>query len=452
MDRRDRTGKVRKVLFRCDQGEVKLKIYDLRNIENAKLEYYMPKKKVFSYNGMEVVAKILERVREEGDRALSSYTLRFDGCEIKNFRVTEGEFEEARAMVSEKLKCIVKEAAENIRLYHKNQIVESWSFSPREGVQLGQNIKPINRVGLYIPGGKAAYPSTVLMNAIPAQLAGVNEITVFTPPSSEGKISPLVLYTADLLGIKEVYKVGGAQAVGAAAYGTEQIRAVDKIVGPGNKYVAMAKKLVFGDVAIDMIAGPSEVLVVADKTAKACLVAADLLAQAEHDEEAGLFLVTEEKNLIREVEKELIAQLELLPKKGIAEKAIENNFSVYLTRDLAQGIEISNLIAPEHLELMIENPFETLPMINQAGAVFLGAYTPEALGDYFAGTNHTLPTSGTARFSSPLGVYDFIKRPSFLYYSKEALGKVSEKVAAFAEAEGLDAHRNSVLKRLEAME
>ena len=427
-----------------------MKIFDVRNVmDKRELKSYIPKKKEGAFEGMEQVVEIIKAVRQKGDEALVQYTKSFEGCQLKSFAVSAEEFLAAEKLVTSEMREIIKEAAENIRLYHKNQIVEDWSFSPRKGVILGQKIKPIERVGLYIPGGKAAYPSTLLMNAIPAILAGVKEIAVFTPPNSQGKVNPLVLYTANLLGIREIYKLGGAQAIAAAAYGTEQIPTVDKILGPGNRYVAMAKKLVYGDVAIDMIAGPSEVLIIADKSGNKTLIAADILAQGEHDEDAGLYLITDKIELASEVEKELGEQLKGLEKKEIAGKAVKKNLTIYLTRSTEQGLALSNLIAPEHLELMVEQPFEALKQVNHAGSVFLGANTPEALGDYFAGTNHTLPTNGTARFSSPLGVYDFIKRPSFIHYTKQAFELEAEKVAAFAKAEGLDAHRNSILLRME---
>lgn len=405
-----------------------------------------------SLEDLQAVTAIIEAVQNEGDQALCRYALAFDQFDAltgKDFLVTDAERSEGKSQVSEALQQIIKNSRDNIFAYHQNQKSPDWSFSPKKGIVLGQKIKPIRRVALYIPGGKAAYPSTVLMNGIPALIAGVEEIVLFTPPDKSGKVNPLVLFAADLLGIREIYKLGGAQAVAAAAYGTETIEAVDKIVGPGNRYVALAKKLVFGDVAIDMIAGPSEVLIVADESANPQWVAADLLAQAEHDEDATLYLITTDATLPDRVEAELQSQLATLPKSSIASKAIENNGYVFLISQLETGLILSNLIAPEHLELMVKDPFKALDQVEQAGSVFLGSYTPEALGDYYAGTNHTLPTSGTARFSSPLGVYDFIKRPSFLSYSKEALQAIGSEVEAFAEAEGLSAHKRSVTYRLD---
>lgn len=404
-----------------------------------------------SFEDLQAVNAIIEGVQTEGDAALCRYALAFDQFEAltgKDFLVTAAEVEEGKSQVSGSLKQIIQTSRDNIFAYHQNQKSLDWSFSPKEGIVLGQKIKPLRRVALYIPGGKAAYPSTVLMNGIPALIAGVEEIVLFTPPDKSGKVNPLVLFAADLLGIREIYKLGGAQAVAAAAYGTETIEAVDKIVGPGNRYVALAKKLVFGDVAIDMIAGPSEVLIVADESANPKWIAADLLAQAEHDEDAALYLITTDPSLPDRVELELALQLTTLPKSSIAGKAIQNNGYTFLISQLETGLILSNLIAPEHLELMVKDPFKTLDWVEHAGSVFLGSYTPEALGDYYAGTNHTLPTSGTARFSSPLGVYDFIKRPSFLSYTKEALEAIGSEVEAFAEAEGLSAHKRSVTYRL----
>lgn len=405
-----------------------------------------------STEDLQGVTAIIEAVQTEGDKALIRYALAFDQFEAatgQDFLVTDEEFESAKAQIPESLQNTIKASRDNIFAYHQNQKSEDWSFVPKKGIVLGQKIKPLRRVALYIPGGKAAYPSTVLMNGIPALIAGVEEIAIFTPPDKSGKVNPLVLYVADLLGIREVYKLGGAQAIAAAAYGTETIEGVDKIVGPGNRYVALAKKLVFGDVAIDMIAGPSEVLIVADETANPKWIAADLLAQAEHDEDATVYLITTDPDLPPQVESALADQLSTLPKSSIASKAIENNGYVFLINQLEIGLMLSNLIAPEHLELMVEEPFALLDQVEHAGSVFVGSYTPEALGDYYAGTNHTLPTSGTARFSSPLGVYDFIKRPSFLSYSKEALEAIGSDVEAFAEAEGLVAHKRSVTYRID---
>lgn len=398
------------------------------------------------------VSKILQAVKASGDEALLKYSAQFDKyapTEVTDLLVSDSELREAENLVDDSLKETMKLAKSNIETFHKNQVPSDWSITPNEGIKLGQRICPMGRVALYIPGGKAAYPSTVLMNAIPAILAGVKSIAIFTPPNAEGRINPLVLYAASLLGIREIYKLGGAQAIAAAAYGTAFIKPVDKIVGPGNRFVALAKKMVFGTVAIDMIAGPSEVMVIADDSAKPDWIAADLLAQAEHDEDAALYLLTTNFSLPSSVFEALEAQLMSLPKANIAKAALSNNFHVFVCESLDLCLELSNTIAPEHLELMIENPEASLPKVTAAGSVFLGAFTPEALGDYFAGTNHTLPTSGTARFSSPLGVYDFITRPSYLYYDQTALNSIGGRVVNFAKAEDLEAHSRSVSIRLE---
>ncbi len=398
------------------------------------------------------VSAILRAVQREGDRALLTYSKTFDGYapdEISHFRVSAEAFEKAKSQISPPLKEALALAKENIWRYHENQMPCSWSVSPESGIELGQRICPMKRVALYIPGGKAAYPSTVLMNAIPAQIAGVSEIAIFTPPNAKGEIDPLVLYAAFLMGITEVYKLGGAQAIGAAAYGTSSIPAVDKIVGPGNRFVALAKKIVFGTVAIDMIAGPSEVLIIADETANPQWIAADLLAQAEHDEDARLYLLTTNFSLPNKVFDALATQLRQLPKASIAAKALNRHFTIFVADTLDLCLELSNVIAPEHLELAIDNPKVLLDGVTAAGSVFLGHATPEALGDYFAGTNHTLPTSSTARFSSPLGVYDFVTRPSYLCYEKDALSKIGAHIMAFAKAEGLEAHSRSIQIRME---
>lgn len=419
------------------------------------LETYLPKRSGTkpSLEDLTQVTNMLDTIAQTGDSALLCYSRIYDGYEPENaqaLRVQPDEFT-AAALVDSSLKKTIQAARDNIWAYHSHQKTGDWSFSPSEGVLLGQRICPIRRVGLYIPGGKAAYPSTVLMNAIPAQIAGVKELALFTPPDANGAVNPLVLYAADLLGITEVYKLGGAQAIGAAAYGTQSIPAVDKIVGPGNRYVALAKKLVFGTVAIDMIAGPSEVLVIADSTANSKWIAADLLAQAEHDEDAALYLVTTDPSLPEAVLSELNQQLKSLPKADIAYQALKNNGRFFIADQLNTALAIANKIAPEHLELLVSDPLSMLEQVTCAGSVFLGSYAPEALGDYFAGTNHTLPTSGTARFSSPLGVYDFITRPSFLSYSKEALIAIGPQVEAFAAAEGLEAHKRSVTYRMEEL-
>lgn len=428
-----------------------MKQIDLRGFEAETVLNFLPKQAESCLSDLAPVAEIIETVKKNGDSALFSYTKQFDKATRETLRVSQAEIEKAKRQVPEALKKVILTAKANIEAYHKNQIPTGFTFSPSEGIFMGQKIAPIRRVALYIPGGTAAYPSTVLMNAIPALLAGVASIVLFTPPRPDGTINPLVLFTANCLGIEEVYGVGGAQAIAAAAYGTESIKRADKIVGPGNRYVAMAKKLVFGDVAIDMIAGPSEVLIVADQTASADFIAADLLAQAEHDEDAALYLVTNQPNLPLQVSYALESQLKTLPRADIAKKALSQNCLVFMTENLEKSLAVANYIAPEHLELLVENPKEALSSIDQAGSIFLGSFAPEALGDYLAGTNHTLPTSGTARFSSPLGVYDFIKRPSYLSYDAPALLAVSEEVMLFAEAEGLVAHKRSIEIRKEAL-
>jgi len=341
---------------------------------------------------------------------------------------------------------ILKFAADRIEKYHRHQIVKDWSIQDEEGVELGQRILPLRRVGIYAPGGKAFYPSTLLMAAIPARLAGVEEI-VLVSPVKEGKLNPLIAAAADLGGMQRIFKIGGAQAIAALAYGTKTIPQVNKIVGPGNAYVAAAKKLVFGQVGIDMIAGPSEILIIADKPAKASFVAADMLAQAEHDEMAAAVLLTPSENLAREVAREIDKQLKSLTRKKIIESSLTKYGAIIITKDVREAVELANLFAPEHLELMVENPAEILGQVRNAGSVFLGSYTPEALGDYTAGANHILPTTGTSCFSSPLGVYDFIKRMSVLSFTPEALEKLSPQSARFGQMEGLDAHAHSVLVR-----
>ncbi|NLM74203.1 MAG: histidinol dehydrogenase [Clostridiaceae bacterium] len=394
----------------------------------------------------ESVREILRGVKERGDAAVSEYTQKFDGVLIspQELEVSASEIEEALESADKELLNVIKRAAENIRAFHERQKENSWFTTNQDGVVLGQKITPLDRAGVYVPAGSAPLPSTVLMNVIPAKVAGVREIVLCSPPDKSGRINPLILACAKIAGADRVFKTGGAQAIGAMAYGTESIPKVDKIVGPGNIYVATAKKLVFGICGIDMIAGPSEVLVIADETANPRYVAADLLSQAEHDAFASAILVTTSKKIADEVNKELQIQLEKLPRKDIASKSVNNYGAIVITGSIDQAVEIANTIAPEHLELCVEDPFSLLPSINNAGAIFLGNFSPEPLGDYYAGPNHTLPTSGTARFSSPLGVYDFVKRQSIISYSKKAFEKVSSDVAAFADAEGLTAHANSI--------
>ena len=398
------------------------------------------------------VSQILRRVREEGDAALFDLTRQFDGAELTCLAVSEAELDEAAAQVEPEFLAVLEEAAENIRAFHSRQKRESFVMTEKEGVILGQRVLPLERVGIYVPGGTAAYPSTVLMNAVPAQIAGVKEIVMVTPPGRDGKVSPSILAAARTAGVHRIFKVGGAQAVAALAYGTESVPRVDKIVGPGNAYVAEAKKQVFGQVAIDMIAGPSEVLVVADAASDPAYVAADLLSQAEHDKMASAVLVTDSMELARAVSAEVERQLPLLEREEIARASIEDNGKILVTRDLWEGIEVADRIAPEHLELCVDRPFDYLGAVHNAGSVFLGRYDPEPLGDYFAGPNHTLPTSGTARFYSPLSVDDFVKKSQFSYYTREALEKEYRKVSCFARKEGLTAHARAVEIRFEGRE
>lgn len=394
------------------------------------------------------VAEILAAVRQEGDAAVLRYCAAFDGMpEGTALEVPAEEMLAACDAVDPALLKVMQEAAENIRAFHKRQLREGFVMSERNGVVLGQKVTPLARVGLYVPGGTASYPSTVLMDCIPAKLAGVPEVIMVTPAKG-GKIAPEILAAAAVAGVDRVFRAGGAQAVAALAYGTESIPRADKIVGPGNVYVAEAKRQVFGLVDIDMIAGPSEILILADGSCDARFVAADLLSQAEHDKNASAVLVTPSAALASAVQAELERQLALLPRAEIARSSIENNGKIILVPTLDAGIAIANEIAPEHLELSVDDPFALLGKVQNAGSIFLGKYCPEALGDYFAGPNHTLPTGGTARFSSPLSVDDFVKRSQFSYYTPEALAAVGKKVARFAQAEGLDAHAESVLIRL----
>ncbi|WP_301962676.1 histidinol dehydrogenase [uncultured Megasphaera sp.] len=395
------------------------------------------------------VEHILQAVQERGDEALKEFTAIFDGPFLDSFLVTEEEIDAAVAAVGPDFMAVLEEAAANIRTYHERQVETTWMDTFRPGVRLGAKFTPIQRVGVYVPGGTAAYPSTVLMDIIPAHVAGVPSIAVFTPPRKDGSVNPYILAAARIAGATEIYKAGGAQGVAAAAFGTESIPPVFKIVGPGNAYVAMAKRLVFGTVGIDMIAGPSEVGVLADDTANPVWVAADLLAQAEHDARAAVFLVTPSRVLAEKVEAEVRRQLDELPRRDIAAPSVEQYGKIFVTKDMNQAVEVMNLIAPEHLELDTADAEALAGDIVNAGAIFIGPYTPEPIGDYFAGPNHTLPTMGTAAFSSPLGVYDFVKRSSLLQYDKEAFEAVAEKVMAFANVEGLQAHGLAVKRRID---
>ncbi len=395
-----------------------------------------------------IVKEIIENVIKNGDDALKEYSLKFDGASLDNLEVTNEEIEEAFNMVEPEFIRILKDAAENIREFHSAQKKNSFIINNKEGVVVGQKVMPIEKVGLYVPGGTAAYPSTVLMDSIPAKIAGCKEICITTPPLKNGKVNPVILAAAKIAGVDRIFKVGGAQAVAALAYGTKTVTKVDKIVGPGNAFVAEAKRQVFGTVDIDMIAGPSEILVVADKNSNPEFVAADLLSQAEHDKNASAVLVTDSMVLAKEVQLAIEEQLKQLSRYDIARASIDNNGKIIVAPDLKYAIDIANEIAPEHLELVVENPFDILDSVKNAGSVFMGRYCPEALGDYFAGPNHTLPTSGTARFSSPLSVDDFVKKMQYSYYTQSALNKVAQDVAYFANKEGLDAHANSALIRM----
>ena len=396
-----------------------------------------------------IVADIIADVKENGDTAVKAYCAKFDKAELTSLEATPEEIQAAISQVEPEFLDILREAAENIRSFHSRQVRNSFVIADKPGIVLGQKITPIEKVGVYVPGGTAAYPSTVLMDTIPAKIAGCPQLVMVTPPGRDGKVNPAILAAASIAGVNRIFKVGGAQAIAALAYGTESIPKVDKIVGPGNAFVAEAKKQVFGRVSIDMIAGPSEILVIADGKSNPVHVAADLLSQAEHDKLASAVLVTDSEELAQAVQAELERQLPLLPRQEIARASIENNGKIIVAETLMAGIEIANEIAPEHLELQVDDPFSYLDAIQNAGSVFLGRSCPEALGDYFAGPNHTLPTSGTARFSNPLSVDDFVKKSQFSYYTPEALAKAADKIAAFAEKEGLRAHGRSVTIRKE---
>lgn len=396
-----------------------------------------------------VVKEVVANVICNGDNALKQYTQKFDGVWLDDLLVSQQEIEEAKEKVSDEFKNILKTAADNIAFFHKKQVKQGFEVTKEDGIILGQKYTPIQKAGIYVPGGTASYPSTVLMNAIPAKIAGVSEIIMCTPPQKDGKIKAEILVAADLAGVDKIFKCGGAQAIAAMAYGTESIPQVYKIVGPGNIFVALAKKLVFGTVSIDMIAGPSEILVIADQNANPTHLAADLLSQAEHDKLATAVLVTNSKDIATKTANEIERQLALLPRQEIARASIDNNGKIIVVDSIEQAIRVSNAIAPEHLEVCVDNPYEYLDKITNAGSIFLGGYTPEALGDYFAGPNHTLPTSGSAKFSSPLSVDDFVKKSSYIQYTKTALNKVKDQVATFAEAEGLSAHARSATIRFE---
>ena len=422
-----------------------MKIYDLSEVPEEEIFH----RQEASDDVSAPVAEILRAVQERGDEALFSYARKFDGAELSNLEVTPEEIAEGAAQVEPEFTDILREAAEHIRAFHAKQKREGFLMTERDGVILGQKITPLARVGIYVPGGTAAYPSTVFMNAIPAHIAGVGEIVMATPPGRDGKIRPAILAAAKLAGVTRIFKMGGAQAVAALAFGTQSVPKVDKIVGPGNAYVAEAKRQVFGRVNIDMIAGPSEVLVIADETSNPAWVAADLLSQAEHDKMASAVLVTDSQALAEAVAQKVEEQLRALEREEIARASIERNGKIIVARSLTEAVAVANRIAPEHLELSVDNPFDYLGQIEHAGSIFLGRYNPEPMGDYFAGPNHTLPTMGTARFYSPLSVDDFIKKSQFSYYTREALRQDYQKVSRFAMEEGLTAHARAVNIRFE---
>ena len=398
-------------------------------------------------NVSDIVAEIIQNVRQRGDAALLEYTRKFDKAELSSLQVTEEEFQEALSSFDPNLKRVLQRAAANISKFHSRQKRNSFILSEDDGIVMGQRVIPIDRAGLYVPGGTAAYPSTVLMDALPAKIAGVKEVVMVTPPNAQGKVNPAILAAARIAGVDKIYKVGGAQAIAALAYGTESIPKVDKIVGPGNAFVAEAKKQVYGQVAIDMIAGPSEILIVSDGKTDPRHAAADMLSQAEHDKLASAVLVTDSMELALAVQAELEVQIPQLERSEIARASIDQNGKIIVADNLDKAIEIANEIAPEHLELCVEQPFDYLSKVRHAGSVFMGRNCPEALGDYLAGPNHTLPTSGTARFSSPLSVDDFVKKMQYTYFTRDALSAVAEDVAYFARAEGLTGHARSALIR-----
>lgn len=400
------------------------------------------------------VAGILEQIREKGDEALFSYTKEFDKVEItkETIRVTEEEIQEAYQQVDPSLIEVIRKALVNIRSYHEKQRQNSWFTSTEAGTMLGQKVTPLERVGVYVPGGKAVYPSSVLMNIVPAKVAGVPHIVMTTPPGRDGKVNPSTLVAAKEAGADEIYKAGGAQAIGALAYGTDSIKKVDKIVGPGNIFVALAKKAVYGHVSIDSIAGPSEILVLADESANAHYVAADLLSQAEHDELASAILITTSRELAASVEKEIQGYLKVLSRREIIEKSLDNFGYILLAETMDQAVEAANEIASEHMEIVTKNPFEVMMKVKNAGAIFIGEYSSEPLGDYFAGPNHVLPTNGTAKFFSALSVDDFVKKSSIVYYSREALKEIHKDIVQFATSEQLTAHANSIAVRFEEEE
>ena len=429
-----------------------MRIVKLTETEKAGILENLLKRSPNQYGKFEAtVNEILENVKKNKDKALFEYTKKFDGVDIttKTFRVTEEEIKEAYTKVDEHLIEVIRKAIVNIKAYHEKQVRYSWFDSKPDGTLLGQKITALERVGVYVPGGKAVYPSSVLMNIIPAKVAGVDRIVMTTPPGKDGKVYPITLVAANEAGVDEVYKVGGAQAIGALAYGTESIKKVDKIVGPGNIFVALAKKAVYGHVSIDSIAGPSEILVLADETANPRYVAADLLSQAEHDEMASAILVTTSEELAKTVSDEVDGFVKVLSRSEIIQKSLDAYGYILVAKDMEEAIDTANEIASEHLEIVTKNPFDTMTRIRNAGAIFLGEYSSEPLGDYFAGPNHVLPTNGTAKFFSPLSVDDFIKKSSIISYSREALELIHQDIEDFATAEKLTAHANSIAVRFE---
>ncbi len=422
-----------------------IKIYNWGEVSNSEI---FARENIAS-NVEGVVSSIIADVRERGDAALYDYAEKFDRAKLSSLEVSSEEIDEAFCSVEPEFLDIIREAAKNIRAFHEKQVRNSFIISEQDGIVTGQKVTPIEKAGLYVPGGTAAYPSTVLMDSIPAKIAGCSEIVMVTPPSANGKVNPVILAAAKIAGVDRIFKVGGAQAIAALAYGTQTVPKVDKIVGPGNAYVAEAKKQVFGEVSIDMIAGPSEILVIASSDCNPSHVAADLLSQAEHDKMASAVLVTDSERLASEVAEELEKQIPLLAREEIARASIDSNGKIIITSSITEAVEVANSIAPEHLEICVDEPFMYLDKIKNAGSIFMGKYCPEALGDYMAGPNHTLPTSGTARFSSPLSVDDFVKKTQFSYYTRDALEAVCRDVEYFANKEGLGAHAKSAVIRFD---
>jgi histidinol dehydrogenase len=424
-----------------------IEIYELK--KDAEKIAKLIKKYPFDEEMVGRVQKILDDIKIRKDEALWEYTKMFDGPELESFMVSPEEIEEAYRKIQPEFISVVQNAIANIRKFHEKQLPQSWIATEEDGVVLGQKVEPVERAGLYVPGGTAAYPSSVLMNGVPAKVAGVKEIVMCAPPAKDGKLNPYTLVAANEVGIQEIWKLGGAQAVGAMAYGSDTLKCVDKITGPGNIYVTIAKKLVYGVVDIDMLAGPSEIMILANDDSNPAYLAADLLSQAEHDTLAAALLVTTSRSVAEAVRDKVREYTKKLPRKEIILQALQNRGGIILVESMDKAVEVVNTFAPEHLEISVANPFPYLGKIKNAGAIFLGEYTPEPVGDYYAGPNHVLPTGGTARFYSPLGVEDFLKKSSIIYYSKERLSKVGEEIALFANVEGLGAHEQAVRVRLE---